>query len=1375
MLSVSENYSKAILADSRDMPYRVTLAGAIVLDQARVPNMTLEESASGSSEIALGTSNSATLKLTIRDADAINYNGMLVVPESGLALPDGTIEWLPLGKFWVTEFSTSNDYKTVYLTCADGMYHLTGEYESKLTYPTLIQKVVYELVGETGVELVEPDAWPEVIVRKKPDVMTYREAFGYVAGCLGKNARFNRDGKMEFFWYQDTGVTIGRDTQYLNGMTKLNDKPLKVNFSVTGAQETYTVNVTSDGNGGVTATPGTSVWEGDTVTLSVRPYSGYELATLTATTDAGATVTLYVDAEGGGYTFVQPDSNVNITASFRTSAEGPFELTVRAYDNGSISYSASGNEAGNSYFNEGDSVTIFVAPNADYQIDRFITTPSNITLTEVGTTEAGDTMYAFAMPQSDVTINAYFKEETSHYSINTAVDYGDTSITPGYIVIENLTTSGSEYNAGDKISVRFARSTGYVFDYYESNVEMTQVDNDEFVFTMPEENVSITAYFKWEEDESKAGEYSWLALPSNNTPPTDKPYWAVFYKEDWSVPTCQKFHLVWFDSWTVTGYETSYSRRIYSVQLNGYYHCGSKDTGHLPHAWDTSTWSGNGASGSTLDLSAYIGGHAWCGGDVYGSGDYCLLATNAHLYYNSTLIFTKCENAIQYPQTSYFVDDTDIREKESLTYWKCPDTFSTPAPASYWMIVEAGGSLCMTPDADGSGYSRADYCDGLYIVFFDDIAIENIGNVIGSSDEEFHIATLTNGHYCALKAEGSSTSWTLYDIADGDVIGLRSPLVSSGEKHAVTGSYYFSGILATSITLSSSGETLIYKNDCRVCDCASEATVMTFNLLRSAGNTDAIVIEADHISVTTEDDAVVMTSNMLSVIKEYDTLYITVGTTPTESEDLTLTYTNPLIYEKMVSSISSLVSDITYTPARVKYRGNPAFQAGDAVIVPDKDGVYHTVLIMQQTLTFGGGMNSEITCPGQTKQAKSFTANGPITSQIKQEVQQGSLDLERRLSANNALVFASLYRTIGDTEAKLRGVVEWQTEKAATISELELSVSDHEATIEAQAEILTETAHSLADLSARVDENGASIGLLVENNEVKGSIIIEAINEESTAKISADRLDIEGKTLNIKVDAANITGTLTIGQLPSTVAETSDIPTKTSDLTNDSGYQSKTGVTSIVKGVVTTDYVNALGITAKSIDVDDLSALGATIGGWDIDENGISKTKTSDTDNTDVTICEVGILPPDEVGLSDLPTNKIFYVRTAEELEGTLDSESYPFYVQADGYLHSEYGEIGGWNISSSGLTKTGTDSSGRNWELDLTSKGIASTLTYSNGNYHQASLVNGQLLIQEGSSSIAYGYVIGNYTNDDDLATSTYMIYIDPEDGLVKAELRFG
>jgi phage minor structural protein len=91
-----------------------------------------------------------------------------------------------------------------------------------------------------------------------------------------------------------------------------------------------------------------------------------------------------------------------------------------------------------------------------------------------------------------------------------------------------------------------------------------------------------------------------------------------------------------------------------------------------------------------------------------------------------------------------------------------------------------------------------------------------------------------------------------------------------------------------------------------------------------------------------------------------------------------------------------------------------------------------------------------------------------------------------------------------------------------------------------------------------------------------------------TGQLTASQIDASA----LKVDAANITGTLTIGQLPRTVAKTSDIPTKVSGLTNDAGYQTRTGVVSIIDGRITADYVEALEIKVSAAQITGLLTIG---------------------------------------------------------------------------------------------------------------------------------------------------------------------------------------
>lgn len=1077
MYSVSNEFSKAIKADSRSVLYRVTLAGAVVADQTRIPKMVITESVGDTSGVSIGTANSSSLTFTLRKAETINYSDMLVEPESGLVLPDGSIEWIPLGKFWVTDFQTSNDYETVNLTCADGMYLLSDEFVSELTYPTSIKNVISEFMAKTGVTFVS--SLPELEIRVKPEGMTYREVIGHLAGCCGCNARFNRLGHLEFFWYEENDVKIEREQQYLNGMTKLNDKPIDVSFEVVGQKEKYTVTCLTDDNGGLTATPGQNVYEGDTVVLAINPFNGYELADISAVTDAGDSVTLLMDAEGGR-TFVQPDSNITVTASFRLGAVGPFSLTARTDDNGAI-------RTEKTEYAEGESARLFILPDEGYAIDQITTIPAGITF-DYGTINfRGEEIYRFTFPKSDVTVIVSFKQIAVEHIISASVD-DSVYESPGYLYVENTFTGEFPLRnavAGTNVSVTYSPLPGYAFDYFDSSVTLTQVGSSTYTFTMPDEDVTIVVHYKLSEDTSKTGKYSWLALPSYNTPPTTKPYWAVFYKDDWNVPTCKKFYLVWFDGWSASGYNTESGKRIYTVDFDGYYYCGSQDTGHLPHAWDTSVWSGNGASGSTLTWDIFVDGHAWSGNSRTSPlGDYCLLASNAHLFYGSSMIFEKCENAIQFPRTGYMVDGVDVREQGSLTYWKCPDTFSTPLPAKKWMIVNADGSLCMTPDEDGKGYSSSDYCDGLYVVFFDDIFIENIGAVFDNSDEEFYVATLTNGHYSALKSESSTTTWGLSDVADGEVIGLRSPLHGCKGTSDMLGRYYFSGVLATNDDLWSSG-LFMYRNDSRICDCATTAAEEPVRMYALRG-TRAVA----------------------------------------DVEPVTITYENPLVYEKMVDTVTSLVQGITYTPAKVKHRGNPAFQVGDIIRTPDKNGVYHTVLIMQQTMNFGGGMNAEITCSGKTEKNKKFSANGPMSTQIKKEIGVANFELERKIASANALVYAALYKTIGVSEAKITSIVEWQTEKDATIASIEQTASKNEASIKTLTEWQGEINSARASIEQTASKQGANIALTAQYIGLEGYVDVDTFaNTDSWDKNKIHHVTSTNKYYAWRTASGNVTAT----------------------------------------------------------------------------------------------------------------------------------------------------------------------------------------------------------------------------------------------------------
>jgi hypothetical protein len=65
----------------------------------------------------------------------------------------------------------------------------------------------------------------------------------------------------------------------------------------------------------------------------------------------------------------------------------------------------------------------------------------------------------------------------------------------------------------------------------------------------------------------------------------------------------------------------------------------------------------------------------------------------------------------------------------------------------------------------------------------------------------------------------------------------------------------------------------------------------------------------------------------------------------------------------------------------VKWRGNPAVQAGDIVSVIDKNNTAHTVLVMSQQIVIGGGLNSTIECKGKSESTNNFSNSFSTASQ----------------------------------------------------------------------------------------------------------------------------------------------------------------------------------------------------------------------------------------------------------------------------------------------------------------------------------------------------------------------------------------------------------
>lgn len=220
---------------------------------------------------------------------------------------------------------------------------------------------------------------------------------------------------------------------------------------------------------------------------------------------------------------------------------------------------------------------------------------------------------------------------------------------------------------------------------------------------------------------------------------------------------------------------------------------------------------------------------------------------------------------------------------------------------------------------------------------------------------------------------------------------------------------------------------------------------------------------------------------------------------------------------------------------------DPAAELGDGVTV---GGVY----ALLSTVSDDGRGYADISAPGELEDEDEY----PYESPVKKEI-------ERSLATTRSLIA----KTSEEILLKVEGKADAEDVAAqikTALDGIELSVSS-----------------SGGSSTFKLMSAGAELSTQTLN------LSVSAVNV--TGKLTASQID----ATNLKVSAANITGSLTIGQLPSSVATSDDIPTNVSDLRNDEGYQTESGVVSIIDGTVTADYINALGVSAEYLEADEIN------------------------------------------------------------------------------------------------------------------------------------------------------------------------------------------
>lgn len=289
MYDVGTSFDTLAKANARQILTKALFNESTEITGDNIIDMTVTEAVNASGGLTMGNTISSKLTMNIK------------LPEHPLLLDDGYLRpyagyfgsdsYCPLGKFYITEAVSNDDFQTKFtITAYDGFSKTEKPYEPKIDMPNTAEAILNDIAQQCGIVLASATSQPAVnemgviIFEPLPEIdddgtvifsaepkldsagvlilptgipypdgefgfydYTCRQYIGYFAGLMGRNARFNRDGELSFVWYTDTGYTVPREVQYLGGLKRLTSSDFEIKSITSGSSENVIVSGTGTG------------------------------------------------------------------------------------------------------------------------------------------------------------------------------------------------------------------------------------------------------------------------------------------------------------------------------------------------------------------------------------------------------------------------------------------------------------------------------------------------------------------------------------------------------------------------------------------------------------------------------------------------------------------------------------------------------------------------------------------------------------------------------------------------------------------------------------------------------------------------------------------------------------------------------------------------------------------------------------------------------------------------------------------------------------------------------------------------------------------------------------------------------------------------
>ena len=250
MYSVTTAFNNACSAPGREFTSKILFNGTTELAASEVQEISITEQFGSSDGVTIGAAFSSQCKVVIyKQTPALQLSGGNFIPYAGIMV-DGAAQFVPKGKFYIPSDGVEKTGDLwLAITGYDRMAGLTAEYAPTISFPATPTQMLVDVC--TQAHVTAPSVTMPDIQIATPYSGSLRQQLGWLAGLIGCNAKFDATGNLVFCWYADSGLTLGWDVQYMDGLELTADSAFTINSLLTGTEE----NPISVGTGlGITST-----------------------------------------------------------------------------------------------------------------------------------------------------------------------------------------------------------------------------------------------------------------------------------------------------------------------------------------------------------------------------------------------------------------------------------------------------------------------------------------------------------------------------------------------------------------------------------------------------------------------------------------------------------------------------------------------------------------------------------------------------------------------------------------------------------------------------------------------------------------------------------------------------------------------------------------------------------------------------------------------------------------------------------------------------------------------------------------------------------------------------------------------------------------